>query len=128
MNKRVLVVDDEEVIRRMIKIHLGKLGCDVKEAVDGEEAIEQLRQNDFDLLICDILMPKKDGWEVLGEVKSNEKTKDLAVIVLTAKNEDNDMFKGYNLGANYYMSKPFTKEQLIYGVGLMFEKDSELEN
>jgi len=120
MSKRVLIVDDEEVIRKFLRIHLVKLGYEVTEAADGEQAIEQLGKDDFDLLICDIMMPKKDGWEVIKEAKSNPKTKNIPVIVLTAKNEDSDMFKGYDLGANYYMTKPFTKAQLLYGLKLMF--------
>jgi len=121
MSRKVLVVDDEEVIRKFLKIHLVKLGYEVKEAADGEKALEQLKKDDFDLLICDILMPNKDGWEVIKEVRSNSKTKDIPVIVLTAKDRDSDMFKGYDLGANYYMTKPFTKAQLLYGLQLMFE-------
>jgi DNA-binding response OmpR family regulator len=122
MRRKILIVDDEEVIRKFLRIHLDKLGYDVKEAADGEQAIEELGKDDFDLLICDILMPKKDGWEVIKEVRSNSKTKHLPVIVLTAKNEDSDMFKGYDLGANYYMTKPFTKAQLLYGLRLMFNE------
>jgi CheY-like chemotaxis protein len=125
MSRKILVVDDEEVIRKFLRIHLAKLGYEVKEAADGEQAIEQLGKDDFDLLICDILMPKKDGWEVIKEAKSNPKTKNLPVIVLTAKNEDSDMFKGYDLGANYYMTKPFTKAQLLYGLKLMFGETPE---
>jgi DNA-binding response OmpR family regulator len=64
-------------------------------------------------------MPNKNGWEVLKSVKSNPKTRDIPVIMLTAKNEDADMFKGYGLGANYYITKPFTKDQLLYGLKLM---------
>jgi two-component system, OmpR family, alkaline phosphatase synthesis response regulator PhoP len=100
MSKKVLIVDDEEVIRKLLRIHLVKWGYEVKEAVDGAQAIEQIGKDDFDLLICDILMPKMDGWQVLKEVKSNPKTKDMPVIVLTAKNQDSDMFKGYDWGAN----------------------------
>ena len=122
MKRKILIVDDEEVIRKFLKIHLDKLGYEVKEAGDGEQAIEQLGKGNFDLLICDILMPKKDGWEVIKEAKSNPKTKDMPVIVLTAKNEDSDMFKGYDLGANYYMTKPFSKAQLLYGLQLMFNE------
>jgi CheY-like chemotaxis protein len=125
MKKKILIVDDEEVIRKFLKIHLAKLGYEVMEAGDGVQAIEQLGKDDFDLLICDILMPKKDGWEVIREVKSNPKTKAIPVIVLTAKNEDSDMFKGYDLGVNYYMTKPFTKAQLIYGLKLMFGDSPE---
>jgi two-component system alkaline phosphatase synthesis response regulator PhoP/two-component system response regulator VicR len=122
MGKKILVADDEEVIRKFLRIHLAKLGYEVKEAADGEQAMEQLGKDDFDLLICDILMPKKDGWEVIKEVKANPKTKNIPVIVLTAKNEDSDMFKGYDLGVNYYMTKPFTKGQLLYGLKLMLEE------
>jgi CheY-like chemotaxis protein len=125
MGKKILVADDEEVIRKFLRIHLAKLGYEVKEAADGEQAMEQLGKDDFDLLICDILMPKKDGWEVIKEAKSNPKTKNIPVIVLTAKNEDSDMFKGYDLGVNYYMTKPFTKGQLLYGLKLMFGETPE---
>jgi DNA-binding response OmpR family regulator len=124
MKRKVLIVDDEEVIRKFLRIHLDKLGYEVKEAADGEQAIEELGKDDFDLLICDILMPKKSGWEVIQEVKSNSKTKHLPVIVLKAKNEEADMFKGYDLGANYYMTKPFTKAELLYGLRLMFDGSS----
>ena len=120
MAKKVLIVDDEEIIRKFLRINLLKLGYEVKEAIDGVQALEQLGNDNYDLLICDILMPNKDGWQVLKEMRSNPKTKDIPVIVLTAKNEDTDMFKGYDLGANYYMTKPFTKAQLLYGLKLMF--------
>lgn len=120
MGKRVLIVDDEEIIRKFLRINLLKLGYEVKEATDGVQALEQLGNDNYDLLICDILMPNKNGWEVLKAVRSNPKTKDIPVIVLTAKNEDADMFKGYELGANYYMTKPFTKDQLLFGLKLMF--------
>jgi two-component system alkaline phosphatase synthesis response regulator PhoP/two-component system response regulator VicR len=125
MGKKILIVDDEEVIRKFLRIHLSKLGYEVKEAADGAEALKQLGKDDFDLLICDILMPNKDGWQVLKEMRSDPKTKDIPVIVLTAKNEDSDMFQGYDLGANYYMTKPFTKAQLLYGLKLMLGEDSE---
>ncbi len=125
MKRKILVVDDEEMIRKILRIHLDKLGYEVKEAADGEQAIEELEKDDFDLLICDVLMPKKDGWEVIKEARSNSRTMHLPVILLTAKNEDTDMFKGYDLGANYYMTKPFTKAQLLYGLRLMFNDNPE---
>ena len=125
MRRKILIVDDEEVIRKILKIHLDKLGYDVREAVDGEEAIEELAKGDFDLLICDVLMPKKDGWEVVKQAKSNSKSRNMPVILLTSKNENADMVKGYELGANYYMVKPFTKAQLLYGLRLMFDGSLE---
>jgi DNA-binding response OmpR family regulator len=71
------------------------------------------------------MMPNKDGWELMKEVRLSPKTKDIPVIVLTAKNKDSDMFKGYELGANYYIPKPFTKTQLLHGLKLVFEEDSD---
>jgi len=121
MKRKILIVDDEEVVRKLLRLLLDKLGYEVKEAADGEQAIEELSKDVFDLLICDILMPKKDGWAVIKEAKSNSKSMNMPVIILTAKNEDSDAFKGYDLGANYYMTKPFTKAQLLYGLRLMFD-------
>ena len=128
MSKKILVVDDEEVIRKILGKWLIKSGYKVREASDGNQAIEALENECFDLLILDILMPRKDGWQVLREVKSNPKTKGIAVILLTAKNDDADMFKGYELGASYFITKPFTKAQLFYGLQRMLAKDSESAN
>ena len=122
MNKKVLVVDDEETIRKFVKIQLGKEGYDVKEAADGEQAMILLNKIQFDVLICDIMMPNKNGWEVLKEVRLNPETSEIPVIVLTAKNEDDDMFKGYELGATYYITKPFTKSQLLLGLNTIFDR------
>jgi len=122
MNKKILIVDDSEWIRKVLRTHLAGWGHQVKEAQDGAQALEQLQNEDFDLLICDVVMPNKNGWEVLSEVKKNPRTRDIPVIMLTAKDKDSDMFQGYELGANYYMTKPFTKDQLLYGIQLMFEE------
>jgi len=124
MSKRILIVDDEEVIRKFLKIHLNKLGYEVTEAEDGQKAIDRIGERKFDLIICDVMMPNKNGWEVIKEVKSNPELNEIPIILLTAKNDDVDMFKGYELGANYYMTKPFTKDQLLYGLKLMFEAAS----
>ena len=124
MSKRILIVDDEEVIRKFLRIHLTKLGYEVTEAEDGEKAIEKIGGGKFDLIICDVMMPNKNGWEVVKEVKSTPDLSNIPIILLTAKNDDADMFKGYGLGANYYMTKPFTKDQLLYGLKLMFEEAS----
>lgn len=122
MSKRILVVDDEEIIRKFVKIHLNKLGYEVTEAEDGQKALEKIEDQKFDLIICDVMMPNKSGWEVVKEVKSNPNVSEIPIILLTAKSDDADMFKGYELGANYYMTKPFTKDQLLYGMKLMFEE------
>jgi DNA-binding response OmpR family regulator len=82
-----------------------------------------MKKNNCDLLISDIMMPRKDGWEVLKFVRSQTRTQDLPVIFLTAKSQDSDMFEGYERGANYYITKPFTKSQLLFGVNIMLGKE-----
>lgn len=116
MGKKILVVDDEEMIRKFLKINLTKWGFEVKEAVDGAQAMKELDNDYFDLLICDIMMPNMDGWQVLEEVKSNPKTKDIFVIFLTAKSEEADIAKAQQLGVDHYITKPFTKAQLLHGL------------
>ena len=123
-NGKVLVVEDDDVIRKFLKLQLGKWGYRVTEAEDGVQAILKLGKENFDFILLDIVMPNKDGWELMKEVRLSPKTKDIPVIVLTAKNKDSDMFKGYELGANYYIPKPFTKAQLLHGIKLVFEENS----
>jgi CheY-like chemotaxis protein len=126
MKKKILVVDDEETVRKFVKIQLGRFSHEVTEAADGQQAIDLLRKEHFDLIICDIVMPRRNGWEVIQEVRAHTSTRDIPFIFLTAKNEDTDMFKGYEMGASYYIAKPFTKSQLIFGVNLIFEKNKKL--
>ncbi len=119
MSKKILIVDDEAVIRKVLKAYLTSKGFEIKEAIDGVQALEQAAKEKFHLIICDVMMPRKDGWQVLSELKSSPELKNIPVILLTAKNEDKDMFKGYELQADYYMTKPFTKGQLFFGINLM---------
>jgi CheY-like chemotaxis protein len=121
MKKRVLVADNEGLIRKLIKMHLAKKGYYVAEAEDGQDALEQLIEDNFDLLICDILMANNTGIDVLKRLKSNPKTRDIPIIMLTTKKEVPDLFEEYQLGADYYLTKPFTKSQLLHGIELMFE-------
>lgn len=121
-NKSILIVEDEKVIRKLLRIQLRQWGYQVTEAEDGVQAILKLGKENFDLILLDIMMPNKDGWDLMKEVRLSPKTKDIPVIVLTAKNKDSDMFKGYELGANYYIPKPFTKAQLLHGIKLVFEE------
>ena len=125
---KVLVVEDEEVIRKVLRLTLSKWGFEVEEAEDGLCALQNLEKSRYALIICDIVMPNVDGWEVIKQVKSNPKTKDIRVIALTGRNKDSDMFKGYELGADYYMTKPFTKAQLKYGIQLVFGESTDTIN
>jgi two-component system response regulator ResD len=124
-SERVLIVEDDEVIRKFLRLQLGKWGYPVEEAEDGVEATLKLEKAHFDLIICDIAMPKKDGWALIEEVRLSPEANNIPVIVLTAKNKDSDMFKGYELGANYYITKPFTKAQLLHGIQMVLKKDPD---
>jgi DNA-binding response OmpR family regulator len=120
IRRKVLVIDDERPIRGFLKNLLDRWGYEVEEASDGGQAIERVQQGNFDLLILDIVMPVMDGWEVLKAVKSSLKM-DVPVIVLSGKSdESNDMTKGYDMGAEYYITKPFTPSQLLYGIRMVF--------
>ena len=110
MRKNILVVDDNEEIRELIGIYLQSEEFIISKASNGEEALELIGQNEYDLVILDIMMPKKDGIETLLEIR---KKYTMPVIFLTAKNEEIDMIKGLTLGADDYIGKPFSSMELI---------------
>jgi DNA-binding response OmpR family regulator len=123
--RKVLVVDDEELVRDSLKHHLTQCGYDVREAVDGVQAIEEIVTDHFDLVICDGMMPNKTGWDVLRKIKSNPKTTNIPVIVIVAKKVEPDIFNDYELGADYYMNKPFTRSQVLGVIRFILDDDSE---
>ncbi len=110
MSERVLVVDDEKAIADIIKYNLEKEGYIVDLAYDGEEAVEKIKISEPHLLVLDIMMPKKDGFQVLKEIRPFFK---FPVIVLTAKEEEVDKVLGLELGADDYMVKPFSMRELV---------------
>ncbi|MGM0396124.1 MAG: response regulator [Bacillota bacterium] len=110
MNNKILVVDDEKAIGDIIKFNLEKEGFKVTVAYDGEEGLEKIKLANPDLLILDIMMPKKDGFQVLKEIRPTFR---FPVIVLTAKEEEVDKVLGLELGADDYMVKPFSMRELV---------------
>ncbi len=110
MEDRILVVDDEKAIADIIKFNLEKEGYIVETAYDGEEALEKIYNNDIDLIVLDVMMPKKDGFEVLRELRVDYST---PVLMLTAKEEEVDKVLGLELGADDYIIKPFSMRELI---------------
>jgi CheY-like chemotaxis protein len=111
--KQVMVVDDEASLRALVRVNLEVDGLDVVEAVDGVEAMELLRQSLPDLILLDIMMPRKDGIEVLEELAADENLREIPVIMLTAKGEQEDLERGAALGARGHITKPFDPEQLV---------------
>jgi len=109
----ILVVDDSEVLRRIVVFNLVKNGYTVSEASDGEEALQKLKESTPDLVILDIMMPKMNGFEVLKVMKQDENLSKVPVIVLTAKGGENDLQEGLKLGADIFLTKPFSPGRLI---------------
>jgi CheY-like chemotaxis protein len=109
---RVLVVDDEPNIRRLLQFHLARAGYEVETATDGLEALEQVRLRRPDILILDVMMPGPDGFRVLEALKDDPRTADIQVLMLSAKSRDDDIRHGWQSGNDFYMTKPFNPEEL----------------
>lgn len=109
---RVLVVDDEPNLRRLVEIHLTRAGYEVETATNGAEALESLRRRRPDLLVLDVMMPGLNGFEVLAEIKSEPETAEILVVMLTAQGTDDHIRHGWGTGADFYMVKPFNPEEL----------------
>ena len=110
MPKKILVVDDEKPISDIIKFNLTKEGFDVETAYDGEEAVEKVEEYNPDLMILDLMLPKKDGLEVAREVRQ---THDMPIIMVTAKGGEIDKVLGLEMGADDYVTKPFSNRELV---------------
>lgn len=111
--KKILLVDDEAFIIKSLQFVLKKTGHDVITASNGEEALVKAKAEKPDLMFLDIMMPKKDGFETCKEIKASDDTKNIYVIMLTAKGRDQDRQKGLELGANEFLTKPFVPNQVL---------------
>ncbi len=112
-NKKILVVDDEPVILRSLSFVLRREGFDVDEARNGDEALDAIRATRPHLVLLDVMMPKKNGYEVLSEVKSDPELRSTYIIMLTAKGQEADRIKGMELGVDEYMTKPFSPMKIV---------------
>ena len=110
---KILVVDDEDNIRELLKFSLEKNGFVVKEASDGEQALTVLSNYIPDLIILDLMLPQIDGLEVCRRIKSNSNTAGIPIIMLTARAEEIDKVLGLELGADDYITKPFSPREVV---------------
>ncbi len=126
---KILVVDDEQLIRKLVKDFLVKKNYEVTEAVNGREALEKFyADKDISLVILDVMMPEMDGWQVLRDIRENSK---VPVIMLTAKAEEQDELLGFELGVDEYITKPFSPKILLARVDAILRRtghDEEGEN
>ena len=107
---KVLIVDDEEMIRNVLKEYVEFEGNEAYEAADGMEAVRLCRDNDYDVVLMDVMMPKLDGFSAVKEIK---KLKDVPVIMLSARGEEYDKLFGFEIGVDDYVTKPFSPKEVM---------------
>ena len=115
-NKKILVVEDELKIRNVISMYLKKEGFSVIETGNGLEALSLTEKEKPDLIILDIMLPGMSGYEICRKIKSNEDTKNIIIVILSAKGQEWEKSEGYQVGADLYVTKPFSPKQLIDNV------------
>ncbi|HEU4725521.1 MAG TPA: response regulator [Candidatus Eisenbacteria bacterium] len=126
---RILVVDDEIYIVHILDFSLGMEGYEVLTALDGEQALERLKSDKPDLIVLDIMMPKVDGYEVCRTIKSSPETAHIPVILLSAKGRNVDQKMGFDVGADDYITKPFSPRKLVERINaLLGQTVSEKSN
>ena len=116
---KILVVDDEAKIREVIKEYASFDGFNVSEAVDGMDAINKCKQEKFDLIIMDVMMPRLDGFSAIKEIR---KTSNTPVIMLSARGEEYDKLFGFEIGVDDYVTKPFSPKELMARVNAVLSR------
>ena len=125
--KRVLVVDDEPDVLLLCRVNLDFEGYDILEARDGEEALRVVREEQPDVVLLDVMMPRMDGWQALEAIKADPATTDIPVVMLTAKVQDEDQIRGWEAGAADYITKPFSPLSLSQVIADVVRNDPEEE-
>ena len=122
MGGKILLVDDEERMRKLIRDFLAKEGFQVDECSNGLEAVDKCRMDpSVSLVIMDVMMPVMDGWSAVAEIRKDSK---VPIIMLTAKSEEKDELRGFSLGVDDYISKPFSPKILVARVQALLRRDS----
>ena len=123
MNKTILIIEDEIRIRFLLKDYLLSEGFSVIEACDGEEGLMAFKNNNVDLILLDIMMPKIDGLTVLENIRT---VSDIPIILLTAKSQEEDKLYGYDIGADDHITKPFSPKILVAKVKALLKRTADL--
>jgi DNA-binding response OmpR family regulator len=118
----VLVIDDDPVILELLRVNFEIEGFDVLTAHDGDEGLELAQSNHPDVVISDIMMPRRDGLQLLSDLKGDPRTEDLPVILLSAKAQKSEVQHGLDLGADDYITKPFDPIKLIERLNAVVDK------
>ncbi len=123
--ERILVVDDEEDILELVRFHLAREGYQLTLAATGEEALKKAKLDTFDLIVLDLMLPGLDGLEVAKALKADARTRGVPVVMLTAKGEDADVVTGLEIGADDYITKPFSPRVLMARVKAVLRRRSK---
>lgn len=115
----ILVIDDEERIRHLVRMYLEREGYSVEEAENGHDALDKFHKREYSLLIVDLMMPEVDGWRVCRDVRENS---EIPIIMLTARGEEFDRVLGFELGADDYLVKPFSTKELVARVKALLRR------
>ena len=121
---KILVVDDEKSIREVIRTYAEFEGHEVVEAVDGLDAIDKVKEEDFDVIVMDIMMPRLDGFSSYKEIK---KIKNIPVLMLSARSEEYDKLFGFEIGIDDYVTKPFSPKELIARLNVIVNRNNKVE-
>ena len=116
LNVKVMVIDDSKTIRRSAETLLKKVGCEVVTAIDGFEALAKITEHKPDIIFVDIMMPRLDGYQTCALIKNNQNFKATPVIMLSSKDSIFDRARGKIVGSEKYLTKPFSKEDLINAI------------
>jgi DNA-binding response OmpR family regulator len=122
MNKKILIVDDEPNIVMSLEFLMKREGFEVAVAIDGEEALTRMAEFEPDLVLLDVMMPKKNGYDVCQEIRANAAWNQVKVLMLTAKGRDTEIAKGLAIGADGYMTKPFSTKDLAARVRQLLDE------
>lgn len=123
--QKILVIDDEADIVELVSYNLKKEGFEVSSASDGEEALNKIRKGDFNLIVLDLMLPGLQGMELCRILRNDQKTKNLPIIMLTAKGEEVDRIVGLEMGADDYIAKPFSPKELVARVKAVLRRTTE---
>lgn len=113
MKEKILVVDDEKDILELIEYNLTKNGYRVKTALSGEDALELIKENDYDLIILDLMLPGVDGFDICKIIKADKQKANIPIVMVTAKADEADKVAGLEIGADHYVTKPFSPRELL---------------
>lgn len=122
--KKILIVDDEEMIREVLREYAEYEGYEADEAQDGRDAVRKCKENDYDIILMDVMMPKLDGFSAVKEIK---KSKDIPVIMLSARGEEYDKLFGFELGVDDYVVKPFSPKEVMARINAVLKRHKPVE-